>query len=81
MQKRELHVGDVVQLNPEFHFGEKQGFFGGCFMLVTEPKPFGAMGFIAIPGNRGEVPGCAYYRANWDEMEYVGKARFVPADA
>jgi hypothetical protein len=26
------------------------------------------------------MPGFAYYRANWEEMEYIGHAEWVPAD-
>lgn len=79
MEKQELKPGDVVQLNPEFHFGDKNGFFGACFMTVTEPKDFGAQGFICIPTKRGEEPGKAYYRAKWEEMEFIGEAVWVSA--
>jgi hypothetical protein len=69
-----IKVGSVVQINPETH----KGFFPGCFMLVTEVKSWGAQGFIAMPRSREEPPGEAYYRAKWEEMEYVGEAKFVP---
>lgn len=72
-----LSAGDVVQLDPEAHLGEKQGFFAGCFMVVTEVKAWGAQGYICMPGTRGEPPGAAYYRAKWEEMEYVGRAQWV----
>lgn len=74
MKAMELTVGDVVQIA-----GDSEGFFAGCFMMVTEPKTFGAQGFIAIPEERGTMPSEAYYRAKWDEMEYVGKATWLPA--
>lgn len=74
MEKRDLSPGDVVQIDPA-----SGGFFGGCFMLVTEPKPFGAQGFVSVPGARGEPPGSAYYRAKWEEMEYIGRAAWAPA--
>lgn len=67
-------VGNVVQLDPGQHLGEGKGFFGGCFMVVTEVKAWGAQGYIAMPGNRGEPPGLAYYRAKWAEMELIGVA-------
>ncbi len=70
-----LKYGDVVQISPD----AKDCFFCGCFMLVTEPKSWGAQGFISIPGKRGEMPGSAYFRATWDIMEYVGQATFIPA--
>jgi hypothetical protein len=67
-----LEVGDVVQIDPTL----EDSFFGGCFMLVTKLKSFGAMGFIAMPGKRGMLEQ-AYYRAKWEEMELVGKATWV----
>lgn len=63
-----IHVGDIVQLAPNMRT------FGGCFMQVTEPKSFGAMGFIACPG---ETVGFAYLRPTWDEMELVGRAVWI----
>jgi hypothetical protein len=68
-----LSVGTVVQLSPESRFP-------GCFMLITEPKPWGAQGFIsALPEKLGELGARAYYRAKWEEMEYVGAATWVPS--
>ena len=73
MEKRELKVGNIVQINPTVH----KGFFPGCFMVVTEPKAFGAQGYIATPRSRDEPPAMAYYRAKWDEMELVGHAEWI----
>lgn len=61
-----LEVGDVVQLDPE-KVGNKQ--FGACFLVVTEVKNWGVQGYVTAPGH-----GQAYYRAKWDEMNFVGKA-------
>lgn len=77
MSDREWQINDVVQIDPEKHGG---GFFAGCFMTITEPKAFGAQGFVCIPGKRGEPPGQAFYRAKHDEMHFVGRAVFVPAN-
>jgi len=63
---KKLKKEDVVQLNPEV-VGNK--IFGECFMIVTEPKSWGAQGYVQIPG-RGQ----AYYRAKWEEMEIVGRS-------
>ena len=76
--------GEVVQLNEKC----RNVSFVGCFMLVTEAKSFGAMGFIQLPceppingpcclveNGRGQ----AFYRATFEEMDYVGKAAIVPA--
>lgn len=74
MEKRELKVGDIVQLDPE-----KCGnpMFGGCMMVVSEPKSFGAQGYVQALGENGKMGGQAYYRAKFEEMEYVGLAYWV----
>jgi hypothetical protein len=51
--------------------------FAACFMVVTEPKSFGAQGYVTALGENGEPGGQAYYRAGWDEMEFVGHAEWV----
>jgi hypothetical protein len=67
-----LEPGDVVQLDPE-RVGNPM--FAGAFMTVTEPKTFGAMGYVQALGADGKPGGQAYYRAKWDEMEGpIGKA-------
>lgn len=75
MEPRELIVGDVVQLHPE----RATEAFRACLMIVVEPKSFGAMGFVSIPHKDG--PRAAYYRVSWADMEYVGRAPFMPAEA
>lgn len=63
-----LAVGDVVQIDPNH-----DDCFGGCFMVITEPKSFGAQGYVSIPGERG----LAYYRCPWAGMHKIGKAEWV----
>ncbi len=70
-KRRDLQRGDIVQLSPETNFP-------CCLMLVTEPKVFGAQGFVAMPQNLGELPNQAYFRANWEDMEYIGPAVWIP---
>jgi hypothetical protein len=70
MEKMELSKGDVVQLAPTVG----NTAFAGCFMIVSEPKSFGAQGYVQALGTREEPGGQAYYRAKWEEMELVGKA-------
>lgn len=65
-----LKVGDVVQLGPE----TGNMAFRYCFMIISEMKSFGAQGYVQALGTREEIGGQAYYRANWKDMEYVGKA-------
>ena len=70
-----LLAGDVVQLNPET-VGNKA--FTGCMMVITEPKKFGAQGYVQSLGeDRDNAGGQAYYRAKWEEMELVGKATWM----
>lgn len=66
-----LGVGDVVQLSP---FDTKNEMFAGCFMIVTELKKWGVQGYVQALGTNGEIGGQAYYRADWEEFEYAGKA-------
>jgi len=75
MNQSELTIGDVVQLNPETC---RNAAFAGCFMTVTEPKSWGAQGYVQALGRDGKPGGQAYYRAKWDEMEGpIGRAEFV----
>jgi hypothetical protein len=71
MDKRPLHIGDVVQIDPAHD--ER---FGGCLMMVTEPKSWGAQGFISTPAHSGRY----YYRCKFEHMEYVGATSWVPQD-
>lgn len=71
-----ISTGDIVQLNPET---TRNRMFAGCLMIVTEPKSFGAQGFVQALGENGEPGGQAYYRARWEELEQTGgKAQWVP---
>jgi hypothetical protein len=65
-----LNPGDVVQLGPN----TANKAFAFCFMTVSEPKGFGAQGYVQALGTREEFGGQAYYRAKWEDMELVGKA-------
>jgi hypothetical protein len=60
-----LRVGQVVQLHPE---KTRNPMFAACLMVVTEPKLFGAQGFVQMTGTDGKPGGQAYYRATWDEI-------------
>lgn len=53
---------DIVQVNPE------QGDFGGCFVVVTEVKPWGVQGYVQSAG----VEGQAYIRLSDGEYENTG---------
>ena len=70
MEKNQYHLfeGAIVQLNPET---TKNRMLAGCFMVITELKPFGVQGYIQCPGSAGEPGGQAYYRASFEEFEPV----------
>ena len=76
MYKRELKVGEIVQLNPET---VRNKMFAGCLMIVTETKGFGAQGYVQALGENGNPGGQAYYRALWEEVEPVGFAEWIAA--
>jgi hypothetical protein len=77
MQPRHLEPGDVVQIDPEYC-----EVFGASFMIVTEPKSWGAQGYIhALPGFNEDGTkskgGRAYKRVEFEHMEYIGKAEWL----
>ena len=74
MKQQGLAKGQLVQLNPET---VKNKMFAACIMVVTEPKSFGAQGYVQGLGENGDPGGQAYYRATWEEMEIVGVAEWV----
>lgn len=70
-----LKEGDVVQLNPDT---VRNKAFAACMMVVTEPKVWGAQGYVQGLGTSSTAfGGQYYYRAKWEEMEYVGIAQWA----
>ena len=69
MSPQPITAGDVMQLSPE-SCGNRA--FAGCMFVVTEPKAFGAQGYVQGLGTRLEQVGPAFYRARWEEMEPTG---------
>ncbi len=74
MKQQNLVPGQLMQLNPKT---VKNKMFAACIMVVTEPKSFGAQGYVQGLGENGEPGGQAYYRAKWEEMEDVGMSEWV----
>ena len=70
MKPTPLQIGDIVQINPEH-----DEIFAACIMVVTEPKPWGAQGYVTIPHAEGSAR--AYYRCKYENMELVGKAEWI----
>lgn len=66
MDKKELKVGDIVQINPDH-----DPIFGGHLMIVTEPKSFGAQGYCKT------FEGLAFYRCSFEKMEFCGHAEWI----
>jgi hypothetical protein len=69
MNIHEVVIGEIVQLNPETC---RNRMFAGCMMTVTEPKSWGAQGYVQMTGQDEQPGGQAYYRANWNEIERTG---------
>lgn len=72
MEKTDLKVNDIVQINPRCGT-----MFGGSLMIVTEPKSWGAQGYIHGLGEGyicGLGQGLAYCRYKFEDMELVGHA-------
>jgi len=67
-----LSVGDVVQIDPEY-----DEIFGGCFMVITEVKPWGLQGYFDSPG----VDGLAFYRVKHENVSKIGPAVWLSNDA
>ncbi len=76
MNKRELEIGDICQIRPDY---EK---FGGMLLVVTEPKPFGAMGYLMSMVNFDAVKykDRAFLRVKFEDMEYIGKMHWIYED-
>lgn len=76
MESRELDIGDVCQIRPDYEQ------FGGMLLVVTEPKKWGAQGYLMSCHHFDAVKfrGIAYLRVKWEEMEYVGKLEWILAD-
>ena len=69
MAEHELRDFEIVQLNPETC---RNRMFSGCFMVVEEPRSWGAMGYVQALGVNEHPGGAAYYRAMWDEILITG---------
>lgn len=64
-RRQDLHVGDVVQIDPEH-----DPVFGAAFMVIEEVKSWGYQGYVTIPGQEGVAP----YRVPWEKCAGIGPA-------
>lgn len=69
MKPTKLEPGQIMQLSPETC---RNPMFGACLFVVSEPKVFGAQGYVQALGQDRQQGGQAYYRATWEEMEPTG---------
>lgn len=67
MNPRELRAGDVVRI---LDLPTETHGYQGCLMYVVVPKTWGATLCCLVP--QPGVPARVPYRANWDQMEFVG---------
>lgn len=71
----EYKGGDIFQIN-ESH--GRKGWIG-AFVLATEIKPWGIMGFVHHIKTHEEAAQ-VWIRLKWDEVDFVGTAILVPKD-
>jgi hypothetical protein len=80
MEKRDLEVGDIVQINPEN--GRR---WGGFLVVVTEPERWGCQGYIIWHTDFNAVriisSGKAFVRVKFEDIEYVGRMFWTHEDA
>lgn len=72
---RDVVKGDIVQIDPAH-----DKCFGGCFMVVTEPKSWGAQGYFDIPKEPEEGEDyrkLAYYRCKKEHYVIVGHVEWL----
>lgn len=70
MSESQWSVGQVVQINPEH-----DEVFGGCLMVITDPKSWGAQGYVTIPGK-----GAVFYRCPSEQLELIGQSVWMATD-
>ena len=64
--KRACRKGSVLQVDV------KSERFPGCFVVVEDVRSWGVRGYIPVFG--GEI---APVRVSWDDIEYIGEARWI----
>lgn len=74
MEKRELEIGDVLQINPEI--GHR---WGGMLFVCDEPKSWGCQGYLLHTGHfeATRFKDIAFCRVKFEDMEFVGKLPWI----
>lgn len=72
MNKQDLQVGDLVQINPEH-------IFGGMLLVITEVVNWGCEGYLMSSYNfdATRFEGKAYLRCKWNDIEFVGRMYWI----
>ena len=66
--------GTVVQINPNV----PESFFPAMFITVLESSDWGVEGYVMVPAHkRGEMANLAFYRVEWEHVEYVGESEWI----
>ncbi len=67
--------GSCVQIN------EQHGRLGwmGAFAFVEEVNSWGVLAFVHMIKTHNELPGFAYIRLKWNEIDYIGESALMPA--
>ena len=74
MNKNDLGACNVVQIDPQ---NKTNPMFGGCFLIITEVKDWGVMGYVQSLGEDMKIGGQAYIRLKWEDIEPVGEATWM----
>lgn len=77
MDRSDLKHGDLVQINPE---RARNLAFAGLFLVVTDTHLWGVYGYIPDVAHVRDIGRVVWYRAGWEEIEHIGKARFLLQD-
>lgn len=67
----DIEVHDVIQADPD------RCDWGPVFVVVTEVRDWGVLGYFLTDFNRGVPPGRAYLRLNHGDYERVGRAAWI----
>jgi hypothetical protein len=82
-----VRANDYSEANPPQRYeivqaNERVRHWFRCFVVVDEIKSWGIQGYTTMPGPTGGVPGDAYIRLTWDEIDKTGGfTRYIEKEA
>ena len=76
MEKVDLEIGDILQISPE------HPKFPGFFLIVTEPKNWGAQGYLLFTGDfeAKRYKDKAFLRVRFEEVKLCGSSAWIEED-